>query len=150
MYQALQYMAVGTDLSVVQSYEPGATPRIQRTSLAQIDGEKALKKIRLNGPGGSRDVIIPDTGDFSLPALEKVGVYTTDPVIPQFERIVVNLLDENESNLTPAEHAPGGIGETVEVSNTRARLDLWWWIVACLAVPLLMIEWWVYTRRVHL
>ena len=61
-----------------------------------------------------------------------VGVYRTDPAIPQFERMAVNLLDENESNLIPAEQAPGGIGETVDGGEAkRARLDLWWWIVAC-------------------
>jgi len=27
---------------------------------------------------------------------------------------------------------------------------LWWWIVAFAALPMLLIEWWVYTRRVHL
>lgn len=148
MYQALQYMAVGTDLSVVQSYDPGATPRIGRTNLVQVSEE--LKSIRLNGPGGSRTLSVPATGDFTLPALDRVGVYRTDPPIPQYERIVVNLLDENESNLVPADKAPGGIGEAVEGGSGRSRLDLWWWIVACAALPIMMIEWWVYTRRVHL
>jgi hypothetical protein len=148
MYQSLQYMAVGTDLSVVQSYDPGATPRIPRTNLVQVSED--LKSVRLNGPGGSRNLTVPATGDFTLPALDKVGVYRTEPAIPQYERIVVNLLDENESNLVPADHAPGGIGETIEGGSGRARLDLWWWLVACAALPIMMIEWWVYTRRVHL
>ena len=72
------------------------------------------------------------------------------PLFPQYERIVVNLLDENESNLIPVDKAPGGIGETVEASPGRSRMDLWWWLVACAALPIMMIEWWVYTRRVHL
>jgi len=148
MYQSLQYMAVGTDLSVSQAYDPGATPRIPRTSLAQVSDD--LKNVRLNGPGGSRTLTVPATGDFTLPALDKVGVYRTDPAIPQYERIVVNLLDETESNLVPAERAPGGIGDTVEAGSSRSRLDLWWWLVACAALPIMMIEWWVYTRRVHL
>src|SRR4029079_18226147 len=101
MYQSLQAMAVGTALSVSQAYDPGATPRIPRTSLAQVSDD--LKNVRLNGPGGSRTLTVPATGDFTLPALDKVGVYRTDPAIPQYERIVVNLLDETESNLVPAE-----------------------------------------------
>jgi hypothetical protein len=32
----------------------------------------------------------------------------------------------------------------------QSRLELWWWLVACGALPLLLIEWWIYTRRVHL
>jgi hypothetical protein len=149
MYQAVQYLAAGSDLNLPQSYQPGATPRIPRTNLAQAgDG---MKKIRLNGPGESSDQPVPETGDFTLQALDHVGVYRTDPPIPGFERLAVNLLDENESNLIPADKAPGGIGETVDSGTAkRARLDLWWWIIACGAIPLLMIEWWVYTRRVHL
>jgi hypothetical protein len=62
--------------------------------------------------------------------------------------MAVNLLDPNESNLTPADQAPGGIGET-HTATGKARVELWWWLAA-LAVPLLLIEWFVYTRRVHL
>jgi hypothetical protein len=63
----------------------------------------------------------------------------------------VNLLDSNESNLIPVDKPPGGIsGDAVVVANKKSRVELWWWIVACGALPLLMIEWWVYTRRVHL
>ena len=93
---------------------------------------------------------VPEAGDFALPPLDFVGVYRTDPVIPQYERIVVNLLDPNESNLVPVEAPPGNIGEPSQSGAGRSRLELWWWIVACVALPLLMIEWWVYTRRVHL
>jgi hypothetical protein len=154
MYNALQYLAVGSDLGLVQSYDPGATPRIPRANLAQaaqIAGVPELKSLRLNGPGGSRDIPIPPTGDFALPALNQVGVYTTDPVIPQYERLVVNLLDSNESNLLPiTDKAPGGVGVAVATSGGgRSRLDLWWWLVAACALPLLLVEWWVYTRRVR-
>lgn len=85
-----------------------------------------------------------------MPALDYVGVYKTDPVIPQYERIVVNLLDANESNLMPIANPPGNIGQAVEGGVARSRLELWWWIVALAALPLLLIEWWVYMRRVHL
>src|SRR5262249_51231569 len=105
---------------------------------------------RLNGPGISRDLPVPQSGDFALPPLDTVGVYRLDPVVPQFERIAVNLLDPNESNLVPADHAPGNIGDTLAATGGKSRLELWWWIVACGALPLLLIEWWVYTRRVHL
>ena len=82
--------------------------------------------------------------------MDKVGVYQLDPPVPQFERIAVNLLDANESNVVPIETAPGGVGEAIVSGNKKSRLELWWWLVACAALPLLLIEWWVYTRRVHL
>jgi hypothetical protein len=146
---AVQFMAVGADLDVKQSYDPGSTPRIPRTNLQQTDVN--LKKIRLNGPMGSKDLPIPPSGDFVLPALDLVGVYRTDPPVQQYERLAVNLLDANESNLLPADAPPGGVvGEATTVANKKSRLELWWWVVACAALPLLLIEWWVYTRRVHL
>ncbi len=146
---AVQFMAVGADLDVKQSYDPGSTPRIPRTNLQKVDVN--LKSIRLNGPMGSRELAIPPSGDFVLPALNLVGLYRTEPPVPQYERLAVNLLDPNESNLLPIESPPGGIvGEASTVSGKKSRLDLWWWIVACGALPLLIIEWWVYTRRVHL
>jgi hypothetical protein len=148
MYNALQYLAVGADMSVRQAFDPGATPRIPRGNIDRAS--PGLKKITLNGPMGSRSVPIPDAGDFALPALDLVGVYTIDPPVPQYDRIAVNLLDASESNLVPVEKAPGGIGETLEVGSGKSRLELWWWIVACAALPMLLIEWWVYTRRVHL
>ena len=44
----------------------------------------------------------------------------------------------------------GSYDRTLQTSAGRSRLELWWWLVACAALPLLLIEWWVYTRRVHL
>jgi hypothetical protein len=148
MPQALQYLALGADMNVRPSYQPGATPKIPRAKLEEVAPN--AKSIRLNGPGGSREIPIPPTGDFVLPALNYVGIYKTDPPIPQYEQIAVNLLDSNESNLLPADTPPGSIGTAVATGGGKSRLELWWWLVACAALPLLMIEWWVYTRRVHL
>jgi hypothetical protein len=146
---AVQFMAVGADLDVKQSYEPGSTPRIPRTNLQKVDVN--LKQVRLNGPMGSQVLAVPPTGDFVLPAMNLVGIYRTEPAIPQYERLAVNLLDANESNLLPMDNPPGSVmGEATAIAQKKARLELWWWIVACAALPLLLIEWWVYTRRVHL
>lgn len=148
LHNAMQFLAVGAEMDLRQSQPPGATPRIPRASLNR--GGVDLTTLTLNGPMGSRSLTIPPTGDFALPALDRVGVYSTDPPVPQFERIAVNLLDANESNLVPADAPPGGVGESLGATGGRARLELWWWIIALVALPLLLIEWWVYTRRVHL
>jgi uncharacterized protein YegL len=151
MNNALQYLALGTDMDVRESFPPGATPRIPRTNIQKVEAERGqpLKELTLDGPMGRRTVKIPDAGDVALPALDKVGVYTTEPPIPQYEKVAVNLLDASESNLLPVAQPPGG-GTAVEGIAGKSRLELWWWIVACAALPLLLIEWWVYTRRVHM
>jgi hypothetical protein len=146
MYQALQYLALGSEMDVREAFAPGATPTIPLGDVKRVAGDRA--EIRVNGPGGSKPVKIPTAGDFVLPALDQVGLYTLDVPVPGYDKMAVNLLDTNESNLIPSEAAPGGIGETVATSG-KSRVELWWWLAA-LAVPLLLVEWFVYTRRVHL
>ena len=148
IHSALQYLALGAEMNVRPSYAPGVTVKIPRTTLDRMAPD--LKSIRLNGPMGSSTVAIPATGDFVLPALDRVGIYRTDPPIPQFEELAVNLLDENESNLLPTQAPPGNVGIALAVTGGKSRLELWWWLVACVALPLVLLEWWVYTRRVHL
>jgi hypothetical protein len=150
MNNALQFLAIGSEMDVRQSYSPGATPRVPRANLERVAGAGGSRGIRLHGPMGMRELAIPEAGDFALPPLDRVGVYSLEPAVPQFEQIAVNLLDANESLLVPSERAPGGLGETIAAGEGRKRLELWWWIVALVALPLLFVEWWVYTRRVHL
>lgn len=147
---AMQFLALGSEMDVRQWYPPGSTPRLPRYALQQAGGQ--LSKLTVNGPAsfGAMTVNILPTGDFALPPLEKVGVYKLDPPVPGFEKLSVNLLDENESNLIARDHAPGSGGETVAATSGGSRMDLWWWIVLCGAIPLCLIEWWVYTRRMHL
>ncbi len=149
---ALRYMALGSDMAVRASFKPGDTPRVPHAALDRLGSD--VRSITLSGPMGSHDVPIPPTGDFVFPALNKVGVYRTDPPVPGFEQIAVNLLDENESNLVPVETPPGNVttpaAAALGTAGGHGRLELWWWLVACGAVPVLLVEWWVYTRRVHL
>ena len=150
LHNSMQFLAVGSSMDVRQSVEPGSTPRIPRGNL--LRGGQEVKQVVLKGPSafGTRTLAVPEAGDFALPPLDHVGVYSTDPPVPQFEQLAVNLLDSVESNVLPAKDAPGGLGEVREGEAGRSRMELWWWIVACAALPLLLIEWWVYTRRVHL
>jgi len=46
---------------------------------------------------------------------------------------------------------PGEPGAQVEnVKDQKARREWWWYLTAFVGLPLLFVEWWVYTRRVHL
>jgi hypothetical protein len=147
MNNAMQFLALGSDMDVRESFSPGATP-----SIPHVDLQKAGNptEVKVTGPDFNRTIKVPPTGDFVLPPLNRVGLYTTDPPIPRFEKIAVNMLDANESNLVPIDHTPGDPTSKVSSASGKSRLELWWWIVACGALPLLMVEWWVYTRRVHM
>jgi hypothetical protein len=145
--QALQYLAIGSEMDVRPSVEPGATPRINRSNLQRAGAD--LKSIRLEGPMGSRVIAIPPAGDFALPPLDRVGLYKTDPPMPQVENFAVNLLDRLESNVLPKAEAPNELGEAVAATGGNHDWSCGGGFVACAALPLLLIEWWVYTRRVQ-
>jgi hypothetical protein len=66
--------------------------------------------VRLNGPGMSRDLPVPEAGDFALPALDRVGVYRTDPVVPQYERIVREPAGCERKQSGAARQAAGKLG----------------------------------------
>jgi hypothetical protein len=151
LYQTLQYLAVGQQMEVRQTMYPGETVRVPRIALQQTG--KEVDRVTLTGPGNvTRDVLVPASGDFVLPAMNQVGLYKTDPAIPGFEQIAVNLLDANESNTLPIAKIGGTVAEPVAGDGqaaSRKPYELWWWL-ALAALGLLMVEWWVYTRRVHL
>lgn len=145
VFNAMQFLALGSEMSVRESFAPGTAVRIPRRSL------EGIQQVSLTGPSRTQTIDVPATGDLVLPAFDQVGIYTLRPPVPGYEVMAVNLTDANESNVEPTTVAPGGIAESVNVTNGRvARTELWWWIIACGAVPFLLVEWWVYTRRVHL
>jgi hypothetical protein len=148
VYNLMQFLATSSELSVRESYNPGSTPRLPRTAISRVMDASA-RSVGLTGPGTDRNVDVPEQGDVALPALDFQGVYRTRPVLPGFERLAVNMLDENESNVMPSDKSPGSVGVVVASGESRSRVEWWWWVIACVGIPLLLVEWFVYTRRVH-
>ena len=152
LYNTMQFLAAGSELNLRESFQPGATGRLPRGNFARVVGGEP-DAVKLIGPGENRSIKMPETGDLTLPPFARVGLYRTEPSVPQFERFAVNLLDDNESNIQPSATSPGGLGTAdssrIASGPDRRRVDWWWWIVVAVALPLLFVEWWVYTRRIH-
>jgi len=94
----------------------------------------------------------PSEGSAVVPRFERVGLYeATGEVAAPFDRLAVNLLDEVESDLRPAETLTVGVSETAEaVSGGEAvRREVWPWFVWG-ALGVLLVEWLVYVKRMHL
>ena len=145
LYQAMQFLAVGSDMDVRQASTPArrcGSPA--PTSCGPTPTSAASSSTPRPASGHPR----PRVRRLRPPPLERVGIYKTEPPIPQFEQMAVNLLDPNESNLVPSDTVPGGVGK-VQEGEAKKRLELWWWL-AIAAGGVLLLEWWVYTRRVHL
>lgn len=147
---AMRFMAVGSDMDVRESFAPGSAIRVPRVAVQRLG--QGVERVRLSGPGGaSLEAAIPPDGDIVLPPIDRVGLWRTEPPVDGFDRIAVNLLSGEESNVLPVANPPGGVGQTIAAGQaSQARLDLWWYLVAFAAIPLVLIEWLIYTRRMHL
>ncbi len=156
LFNTLQFLATSSELNLRESFQPGDAPRLPRSAVSRIT--PAPESITLVGPEGPTRIRIDAPGtaqtgaaDIVLPVFRRVGLYRTDPEIPSYERLAVNLLDENESDILPSNTPPGSVGTMIAASGEeqKQRQEWWWWLIAVGALPLLMIEWWIYTRRLH-
>ncbi len=124
------------------AYQPGdvaVVPLLEAVDALAYEGPVALRG-RVNGLQAI------------LPVFARAGVYgtTSAAVDPPYDTIPVNLLDSTESDLRPAAVLSVGSAEVAGTPESRAvRREVWPWFVAA-ALVLLMVEWVVYTRRMHL
>jgi hypothetical protein len=87
--------------------------------------------------------------DFVFSDTDQVGVYGVKRDDGGLSNFAVNLLDPNESNIEPREEIRIGT-ERFSTGQSRAQpRDLWKWILV-LAVVFLMVEWYIYNKRVSL
>ena len=78
----------------------------------------------------------------------RVGIYTIEPAPPQRGRVAVNLADPAESRIAPRPpERLGGVAVRTSPGIETRMPEVWRWAVGA-ALVLLLIEWYVYTRRV--
>ena len=152
MHNAVQTLALGSDLNVRPNYPPGTSLILPAANVARANAE-TIKLIR-DGETVAEYPVSDDVGGetgIAVGPLTETGLYRTSPPVPQFERLAVNLLNPGESDLAVSETAPGGVGEALAIDGAgggEPRRIEWWWYVAAAAAGLLLIEWLIYTRRV--
>jgi hypothetical protein len=86
-----------------------------------------------------------------LPPFTRTGVYKTDAKVqPPYDRLGVNLLDPAESDLrTVGVLNVSTVAGEATAQTASIRREVWrWFIWGALAV--MLIEWLVYTRRMHI
>ncbi|WP_169976412.1 vWA domain-containing protein [Tautonia rosea] len=156
-------------LRFLGNVEEGLGDQVQRPGQPVVlRAAPTADEITIDPPQGpSIDVRRSDLGTFVFNTANEPGLYRvswgSDDAI---ERSVfaVNLFDARESNLAPRGIPPEGvtareaepylikIGYT-EVAGTRtsqpARLDRWWWL-ALGALGFVLVEWYIYNRRVYI
>jgi len=126
----------------------GAATEITRPGDAVTLRSLTGKQISLTTPGGRTESINPGSrGEVSFTDTADLGVYTattgTEPM-----SFAVNLLDADESNLSP--HPTISVGSQTATSGVvrRSARELWKWAILA-ALLVLLSEWWVYASRVR-
>jgi hypothetical protein len=130
-----------SDAASEEPVQPGNPKRLRPSGITKI--------VTVKNPAGD-SVDLERTGnrsDFDFQGTDRVGVYVAK--WPGGSRgFAVNLLDSDESNIRPRESIKIG-DDTVVAADTRSQSrELWKWAVAA-AFLFLLLEWYVYNKRVY-
>lgn len=106
--------------------------------------------VRVEHPGGrTTEVRRTRQGRFEFLDTEELGVYRVEAG-EQSRRFAVNLFDEFESSVGPSEKVQVGAVDVADTSASfSARRELWK-VAALLGFVVLVLEWYVYNRRVYI
>jgi len=114
----------------------------------RVQFEEDLKEVIVIFPDGSQKVekVEPGKKEMVFGETMKAGLYQVKAgAAGSF--FTVNLLDQVESNITPADSLKFGKYTFAEATTLkRANMEIWRWI-ALGAFLILMVEWWYYHRR---
>jgi hypothetical protein len=129
------------DASTEDALQPGMPKRLRPGG--------AVDKVTVTDPGG-RSTDLERVGsrtDFDYQGTDRVGVY-----IAEWKgggrSFVVNLLDAEESNIQPRGNITIG-DSTVTANETQQRTrELWKWAVV-ISLLFLLLEWWIYNKRIY-
>ncbi len=137
---ALRFLGGMSDESQA-AQRPGDTLRVAVGS--------SVSAARLTRPDGVKvDLPLQSDGTLYYADVDRAGLYRIagdgfDPV-----RFAVNVADETESNVRPREPELVGSQRVVQgASIDTATPEVWRWFAGA-AVALLLLEWWIYNRRV--
>ncbi len=96
--------------------------------------------------GATRDVALDPLRPVYFSDTRREGVYTVS-YGERREEYAVNLLDKLESSITPTDKLAIGRGEfEAERGHIRQNRELWRWLLAG-ALCVLVLEWWLFSRR---
>jgi hypothetical protein len=150
-----QYLAGGAADETNEQIRPGST--------AELDLAERAGRLRITLPDGStRDVDAPASGKLVFHETDRPGVYDVRAGDKLAARFAVNLFDRDESDVRLRARQDGEKGiQTVESlmigynpveaqsPATPVRKELWTWLLMA-ALAVLVIEWYIYNRRVYI
>ena len=142
---ALRYLGGSSTQTVGRTVKPG-TP-------VPIRSETAVPALDVENPRGDRVRVTRDgLGRYTFSETDQIGVYNvyaedSDDASKQFS---VNLFDANESNINPAVQLDIGYAAVQgQATWEPTRRDGWKYLLIG-ALGVLLVEWYIFNRRVYL
>jgi hypothetical protein len=133
--------------------ETAAEETVQPGQVKAIRPEGSPRRIDVAGPDGKERTLVHEDRDlrtdFSYGATDRIGVYWYKWDGKPQGSFAVNLLDADESNIEPRPTVQIG-NERVTSGEARSQpRELWKWF-AGLALLILMVEWYIYNKRIYI
>ncbi len=142
---ALEYLAAGREVAGRSPVQPGQSVTLR--------GDIKGNQLGVVLPDGkSQDIERGKLNAFVFGGTDELGVYNVLAEGQPLERFAVNLFDSAESDIRPRAQNAVKIGFVeVEGQSTReaARQESWRWLLLA-ALAVLLLEWYIYNRRVYL
>jgi hypothetical protein len=161
VYNAVTQLGGAREAAGAEVHRPGQS--------VVLDVESAVRRVELTDPARSLSTLARDAqGRLVTPPADRTGLYTFRPIEPpappsDIRAFAVNLFDPRESDIATRGLVPAGtpaaradayrikIGYTEVASarrNVRSIQD-WWKPIALAALLTVLVEWYVYNRRVY-
>ncbi|MFL5242230.1 MAG: vWA domain-containing protein [Gemmataceae bacterium] len=121
---------------------------VQAGQIKTLRPDVPLRKIDVIDPEGNKETLERgNRPDFLYGKTDELGVYQVQAAGSEVRSFAVNLLDAEESNIEP--RAQFRIGATkITPGEIRGQpRDLWHWITLA-ALVLILLEWYIYNRRI--
>jgi hypothetical protein len=144
LYNALRVLGNARETGGEEIHLPGQ-PVVLRADSVQ-------ETIEVTGPDGQAVKLTrTPQGTFVYNNANTIGLYQARWGTNTGTDFAVNLFDSRESDLSPRAR-PIQIGNTALSQMRRtapARVE-WWWYVAWIALGVVLLEWYIYNRRVYI
>jgi Ca-activated chloride channel homolog len=143
----VDYLAPPQAIDAPHGLQPGESLNIRRVMTA--DGRPA-EQVVIASPSGKNYAYQPGESGLLFSNTGELGVYSVNflgETSQSVEYFTVNLLNERESLIRPAESIQVGRASISPTLPAESGWREFWPALAALALLLLLLEWWVYHRR---
>jgi Aerotolerance regulator N-terminal/von Willebrand factor type A domain len=143
LYNAIRFLGTGESGGEENPLRPGDALRITLPAGA--------KSATVERPDGSKAEVTADASQEARYAgTQQVGLYRVSPGIPGRDRFALNLEDAGESDIRPrSTFKVGSLDVKPGELIYSATPEVWRWFVGA-ALMVLLLEWYIYNRRVML